>query len=190
MELAGGETRRRPEGDRGVGRAESRRADLSGGAAERARRDGHAVHVSGLPLVGAEPEQGVPLDVLDGLEAFAHREVEVGGGGVVLEVDECLARPRAPRLDRPHRRRIGPALLVRPRGGDDPDVPEAGRERCLAARPRALAHAGVEAIRAPARARRGLRLHRRAGEEAAPGLVEARPPPGLRVKVEVRVPTP
>ena len=81
-------------------------------------------------------------------------------------------------------------FLVRRRGGDDPDVPEAGREGRLAARPRALAHTGVEAVRAAARARRGLRLHRRAGEEAAPGLVEARPPPGLRVKVEVRVPTP
>ena len=127
--------------------------------------------------------------MLDGLEAFAHREGEVGGGGVVLEVDEGLARPCAPRVDRPHRRRIGRPFLVRRRGGDDPDVPKAGREGCLAARLRALAHAGVEAVRAPARTRRGLRLHRRAGEEAAAGLVEARPPPGLRVKVEVRVPT-
>ena len=82
------------------------------------------------------------------------------------------------------------AFLVRRRGGDDPNVPKAGRKGRLAAGLRALADAGVEAVRAAARARRGLRLHRRAGEEAAPGLVEAGPPPGLRVKVEVRVPTP
>ena len=169
VELAGGETRRRSEGDRGIGRAEGRRADLRRGAAERTGREGHAVHVPGLPLVGAEPEKGVPLDVLDGLEAFTHREREVGGGRVVLEVDKGPARPRAPRMDRPRRVRIRRSLLVRGRGGDDSDIPEAGRESRFAAGLRALAHAGVEAERAAAGARPGLRLHRRTGQETAPG---------------------
>ena len=51
----------------------------------------------------------------------------------------------------------------------DSDIPEAGREGRFAAGLRALAHAGVEAERAAAGARPGLRLHRRTGQETAPG---------------------
>ena len=65
--------------------------------------------VRGLALVGGHAERRVALQVLDGFETFALRQLDVGGGDVVLEVDEgllpCRRHARAASAKRPRRRR-------------------------------------------------------------------------------------
>ena len=51
-------------------------------------KDAERVHVGGLALVGRHSGRGVALDVLDRAEAFAHRERQILGGNVILEIDE------------------------------------------------------------------------------------------------------
>ena len=83
-------TRQGPESLRGVGRAECGEAHFGNVPAQCLRRDLQAIEVRGLALIGGHPGGGVALDVLDRLEAFAHRQCDVFGGHVVLKVDKCL----------------------------------------------------------------------------------------------------
>ena len=73
------------------GRAERRRADLGDGRPVDLGQHRHAGGVAGLALVGRHAERGVALQVLGDAEALARRELDVGGGHVVLEIDEGLA---------------------------------------------------------------------------------------------------
>ena len=83
------------EGDRRIGHAEGGEADFGNGLAKRVGHDAERVHVRGLALVGRHAGRGVALDVLDRAEAFAHRELDILRGHVVLEVDEGLSRVAA-----------------------------------------------------------------------------------------------
>ena len=47
-------------------------------------------HVAGLALIGRHAERGVALEMLDRAIALAPGEIDVGGGHVVLEVDEAV----------------------------------------------------------------------------------------------------
>jgi len=85
-------TGQQTEGDRCVVGAESRGADLRDGLVHQLRGDAHAVDVAGFALVGAKAHGGVTLDVLDRLKAFAHRQMDVAGRHIVLEVHELLGR--------------------------------------------------------------------------------------------------
>ncbi len=82
------------EGDRRVGLAEGGEADGRHVSAQRLGRDAEGVHVRRLALVGRHAGGGVALDVLDRAEPLAHREADVLGGDVVLEVDEGLGGGR------------------------------------------------------------------------------------------------
>src|SRR3546814_2328991 len=81
----------RAERDRRVRRAEAGAADLGNGEPALARHQGQADDVGGLALVGRHAERRVALQVLDRAEAFAVGKADVGGGDVVLQVDEGLA---------------------------------------------------------------------------------------------------
>ena len=85
-------TGQQTEGDRCVVGAEGRGADLRDGLVHQLRGDAHAVDVAGFALVGAKAHGGVTLDVLDRLKAFAHRQMDVAGRHIVLEVHELLGR--------------------------------------------------------------------------------------------------
>ena len=78
------------EGDGRVGHAEGGEADRGNRFAESARGVVQGVDVRGLALVGRHAGRRVALDVLDGTEALAHREVEVLEHHIVLEIDEGL----------------------------------------------------------------------------------------------------
>ena len=76
------------------------------------RHEAERVHVGGLALVGRHADGGVALHVLDRLEALAHRERDVLGGHVVLEVDERTCRLQGAGL-RQHARQAVHAELMR-----------------------------------------------------------------------------
>ncbi|KDB51290.1 hypothetical protein X805_31030 [Sphaerotilus natans subsp. natans DSM 6575] len=80
----------RAQAHRGVGGPVGGGADLGDRALEGARGDDEAVDVGQLALVGAEAQGGEALDVLDVLPVLADGELDVGGGHVVLVVDEGL----------------------------------------------------------------------------------------------------
>ncbi len=92
--------RKRAERDGRVVRTEGRRAGLGNRLAERLRENRHAVDVAELALIGAETHRCIALHVLDGFEAFARRQENIGRRHVVLEVDKLL---------RPTRREFAPA---------------------------------------------------------------------------------
>ena len=75
------------------------------GFAERLGGDGERVHVGGLALIGRHAGRGVALDVLDRAQALAHRELDVLGADVVLEIDEGLGVPARRALERRAERR-------------------------------------------------------------------------------------
>ena len=86
------------EGDGRIGQAEGGEADCGQRLVERRGGDAERVHVRGLALVGRHAGRGVALDVLDRAEAFAHGELDILRGDVVLEIDEGLdARGRRAR---------------------------------------------------------------------------------------------
>ncbi len=76
--------------DRGVGRPESRGADLSDIPSERLGHDRKPYNVSHLALVRGHTEGGVPFQMLDGHIAFPVGQSNVPGGYVVLKIDERL----------------------------------------------------------------------------------------------------
>jgi hypothetical protein len=80
----------RAEGEGRIGRAEGGDADLGDRLAGGFRENAEAVEVRRLALVGRHAEGGVALGVLHRLVALALGEFEVGGGHVVLVVDEVL----------------------------------------------------------------------------------------------------
>ena len=80
--------------------------------AAQAGHDGEAVDVGRLALVGRHAERGVALEVLDRAEALALGERDVGGGDVVLEVDEGLALGLR-RLELPERAPAGSRSAAR-----------------------------------------------------------------------------
>ena len=82
--------RKAREGHGGVGHAEGGEAHRRDRLAELACGVVQRVEVRGLALVGRHAGGGVALDVLDGAEPFAHREVEVLEHHVVLEIHEGL----------------------------------------------------------------------------------------------------
>ncbi len=200
------QAREGPEGDRRVGLAEGREADLGQRLAERAGRDGERIHVRRLALVGRHAGGGVALDMLDRAEAFADRELDVLGRDVVLEIDESLDARRitAVRQGTEHaarivgvvaRHRIGQTFLLGSgRGGaclgafvesgPDPPRSRAGPDRALhlgrIARQVTL-RLGVKAELA-ARLReemnRGREAARHQKSVAGHGLVVGRPLPG------------
>ena len=81
------------EGDGCVGRAESRGADRGNGPMKLLGEEREADDIAGLALVGAHPQRGVALEMLDRLVALAHGERDVAHGDVVLQVDKSLAAP-------------------------------------------------------------------------------------------------
>src|SRR5690606_1356127 len=80
---------------------------------QRPRGDGQAVDVAQLALIRAEAQGSVTLDVLDRLEALAYRQLDAGGGDVVLQVDELLGRPRGGLVVRYQEQRHGRFLAAR-----------------------------------------------------------------------------
>ena len=76
------------EGDGGVGRAESRGTDCGNRPMKLLGEEREADDIAGLALVGAHPQRGVALEMLDRAEAFARRQRDVRRGDVVLKVDE------------------------------------------------------------------------------------------------------
>ena len=81
-----------PEGRRRVRWTERRQADLRRGPPQLIGRDGQAVHVRHLALIGRHAVGGEALDVLDRKHAFAHRQANVLRGHVILEIDEGPGR--------------------------------------------------------------------------------------------------
>ena len=61
-------------------------AHLGNRAPENSRSNAHAVDVAGFALVRAKSQCGVALDVLNGLEALPHGQMDVTGSHVVLKV--------------------------------------------------------------------------------------------------------
>ena len=115
----------RAEGERRVGRAERGEADLRDGLAGGFGEHAQAVEVRRLALVGRHAEGGVALGVLDRFVALALRQLEIGGGDVVLEIDEVLV-----------------AFIVLAGGGREPQGFERRLSGCDALR-------GVSALRSP-----------------------------------------
>ncbi len=83
-------TRYRAECHRRVVGAEHGGAHFRNGDTDRTGGNRQAVDVAQFALVGTEAQRGVALDVLDRLEALAGRQLDGGGGHVVLLVDELL----------------------------------------------------------------------------------------------------
>ena len=73
-------------GRRVIRRPEAGGADLGDAAPGGQRQDAQAVDVAGLALVDGHAVGGVALDVLHGDVVFPNRQLDVGGGDVVLEV--------------------------------------------------------------------------------------------------------
>ena len=178
------------EGDRRVVRAEGRGAGRGNVLAQGLRQDAHAVDIAELALVGAEAHRGVALDVLDRAEALARRQHNVGGGDVVLLVDELLrpvARP-LPGRHQPHRqeRRFGHGLDRR--RGRRAAVAEAGSGSGLGPGGKPALEAVVKREASGAGTGRALGLERAAGNEAGLLRVPARLAAGLGEKMDGRVP--
>ena len=90
------------EGDRRVGRAESGGADRRDILPQRRRQDRQRVHIAGAALIGAHAGCGVALHMLDRPEALARRQLQIGGGHIILEIDEAFgARQRLFRRQQP-----------------------------------------------------------------------------------------
>ena len=82
---------KRPDRDRGIGRAEGGGAGLRDRPAGLLGHDGEAGEVRGLALVGRHAERGVALEMLHWPEALAGGELDILVGDVVLIIDEGLA---------------------------------------------------------------------------------------------------
>src|ERR1700681_3393375 len=93
-------TRKNAERHRCVRRPKGRGADCRDRAIELLREEREADDIAALALIGAHPERGVALEMLDRLVTLAHRERDVAHGDIVLRVDEALgalvARGHAP----------------------------------------------------------------------------------------------
>ena len=178
------------EGHGRVGRAEGGRADLRDRQAARLRDDAQRVDVGRLALVGRHAGGGVALDVLDRGVALADRQQQVGGGDVVLVVDEVLAlvadRLVARHGPQPARRQeaVVGRLGRRARLG----VGKAGGLGGGSPGGEAVLQAALEPPGALAAAGRTLALHRLVGHEARRLLVVAQLAAGLAEQVHRRVP--
>ena len=80
------------KGHRRVVGPEGGGAHLGDGAPQHLGRYAHAIDVAGLALVGPKTHGGVTLDVFDGFKALAHRQVNVAGADIVLEIDKLFWR--------------------------------------------------------------------------------------------------
>ena len=80
----------RTQAGRGIGRAECSGACGCYINTARSRHQAQAVEVGGLALVRAHAQRGVALEVLDRLVALAVRELHVGHGHIVLEINKGL----------------------------------------------------------------------------------------------------
>ncbi len=183
-EVVARRAREGPEGHGRVGLAERRQPDLGQRLAERARRDGERVHVRRLALVGRHAGRGVALDVLDRAETLAHRELDVLGGDVVLEVHESLDAGRVAAVRQGAQRAAALARVVaRHRMA-------AGPLRGIAGSPRPRGRALVERRREPPGARtgagRGLHLRGVARQVSLRLGIEAQLAAGLREQVDGR----
>ena len=185
------------ESHRRVVGAKGRRADLPDGDPQCLRSDAHAVDVAGLALVGAETQRGVTLDVFDRLETLTHREQDVGGRHVVLQIDELLGCTRRAARVRHQPQRADAAAV--PVTGDDGQsgfsldgrshprrCPEAGGQRRCSAGPLATGDAVVQAVPPGAGTGRALGLHRRAWHERGLDVVPHRLAAGLAMQVDHR----
>ena len=182
------------DGDRHVGRPVDGRAGLGNGFAGHRRHDGKAGDVGGLALVGRHAERRVALEMLDRFKALALRQLDVGGGDVVLQVDEGLAlagdmpeRRQRERLVVGDRRRSGIAGAARisaPRRAGRQSL-RAGRRRARSRRWR-CPRPPCRAARHPARRRRC----RRAISAGRDGMRSGRPPGSSRRKRQARRPRP
>ena len=89
--LAAMARRDRGKAHRHIGRAEGRDAGFAHFAAFERREHGETVDVRGLALVGSHAERRVALQMLDRDVVLAHRERDVLGGDVVLQIDPDAA---------------------------------------------------------------------------------------------------
>ncbi len=80
----------RAEGDGRIGRTEGGETDLRDLLAQHFRRNGKAMHVGKLALVGRHAVRREALDMLDRMHALAHGKADILGADIVLEVDEGL----------------------------------------------------------------------------------------------------
>ena len=174
----------RAEGHRRVGRAEGRDADLRDALAGRRGDDAERVDVAGLALVGAHAGRGVALDVLDRAIALAQRKADVGGGDVVLQVDERLALCRAPaRAAAPAAR---PASSIAGSSGGSAAKPAAAAASTPARAPSRRQAASVKApLQAPAERSAWTGS---SGQEERALVVVARARARLRLQMDGRVP--
>ena len=82
--------RQHPEGHRRVGHTEGGQANLRDRPVQGVRDHAQRIKVRGLALIGRHAGRGVALNMLDGLEALAHGQLQILGGDVVLPVDKGL----------------------------------------------------------------------------------------------------
>ena len=95
VELASGvDSGKGADGDRRIEWAECRVPDSGNAAADMVGKDGKAVDIRRLALVGSHAGGRVALEVLHRDIVFPGGERHVGGGDVVLQVVEGLAVPR------------------------------------------------------------------------------------------------
>ena len=145
-----------------------------------------------LALVGRHAERRVALQMLDRVEAFALRQLDIGGGDVVLQVDKGLAlagdvpqRRQRKRLVVGGGRRAGIAIVAavgRGRGTGGKALAQAGAKRRNRHWPRR--RRPFPAARRRARRRR----YRRAISAGRDGMRSARPPDSSRPKRRARRP--
>ncbi len=184
-DLAAGQ---RADGDRGVRRSEGGGADRRDRLAAQRRHQREGADVAGLALVGGHPLGGVALQVLDADVAFAVGQRHVGGGHVVLQVDELLDLAALGRGDLPNRPHAGAfrplgAGRDRRRGGVEPGAP------CrLGTGAGAVGETVGEGEHPARRAAGNPRFARLARQERGEGLVVDRPAPGHGVEVHRRRP--
>src|SRR5450759_2348229 len=82
--------RKNAEWYRCIGRAEGRGADSGDRAFKFLGEQRQTDDVAGLTLVGAHPERGVALEMLDQFVTLAHGKCDVAYGDIVLQIDEAL----------------------------------------------------------------------------------------------------
>ena len=175
------------ERDRCVVGSEGGGADLGDGAAQHLGRYAHAVDVAGLALVGAKTHGGVTLDMLDRFETLAHRQVDVAGADIVLEIDKLLRRAAG---------RFGVRHL--PQGAQGAGCQRCGERCCHSGRGQSGGSGRGQAGRGSllraigqvhglaAAARRALGLHRRARYKTGQLVIPDHFAAGLAMEVDHR----
>ena len=82
------------DGDRRIGRAKHRGADLGNAGAAQARHHSQPRDIGGLALIRAHAERGVTLEMFDRAIALPMRQRDIVAGHIMLQIDKGLALAR------------------------------------------------------------------------------------------------